>query len=92
MADCEAIPTDDLWAELERRGAAIHAGWGYPAMASDKDATALIEQHGYEFGPWALIEKGEKLADDGCSWRLMAKVPEKFQRPQPDRNAGSPRA
>ena len=67
--------TEDLWAELERRGAAVHAGWGYPAQASDPDASALVTEHGWEFGPWQLIEKGEKLAEPP-SLMLYARVPE----------------
>jgi hypothetical protein len=69
-------PTDDLWTELVRRGAALEVGYCYPAMAAEPDATKLIEQHGYEYGPWQFIELGEPAARPP-SWPLMAQVPEK---------------
>ena len=77
--EMQDIPTEELWAELERRGEAIHAGWCYPAQASDAEATALVTEHGYEFGPWQLIEKGEKLAEPP-SWKLMARLPVDWRR------------
>lgn len=79
MTAISEYPTEALWAELERRGAAVHAGWCYPAMAASEDAEALVNEHGYEFGPWQLLEKGDRLAEPP-SWRLFAEVPKRFQR------------
>ena len=66
---------DDLWAELQRRGAALRVGYCYPAMASDEEATALIHEHGYEFGPFQFLELGDRLAEPP-QWPMFAAVPD----------------
>lgn len=80
MADLADLSDDDLWAELERRGAAILCGYTYPAMASDDDASALIQEHGYEFGPWQHLALGHRLAESP-HWQMFARVPPDY----PDR-------
>lgn len=79
MSNLHSVPEEALWAELERRKAAILCGYTYPAMASDADATALIHEHGYEFGPWQHLELGERLAEPP-HWRMYARVPEDYPR------------
>lgn len=78
-ADLSGVSTEQLWAELERRGAALHVGYCYPAAASEPEATDLIHQHGYEYGPWQFIELGERLAAPP-QWRLLTDVPPKYRR------------
>lgn len=76
--DFMAVDDEALWAELVRRGAALRVGYCYPAMASDEDATQLIHEHGYEFGPFQFIELGHRLAEPP-QWPMFAAVPEKFR-------------
>jgi hypothetical protein len=73
------MSTDEMIAELKRRGVLIHVGYTYPAMASDKTATELIDEHGYEYGPWQLLELGHRLAQPP-QWPLLAVVPETYRK------------
>lgn len=56
-------------------GVLVVVGSAYPASAADPDATALIDEHGYEFGPWQLNERGDKT-DGPWSWLLVAVRPD----------------
>lgn len=73
--DLSGFTDDELWTELVRRGAAVRCGYCYPAACSDQDATQLVHEHGYEFGPWQHLELGDKLADPAFAWEMLARVP-----------------
>lgn len=84
MADQDSTPLADmpdeaLWAELERRGAVLRVGSCYPAMCSDDAATELVRDHGYEYGPFQLIERGHRL-DEPPHWSIFAQVPVEYRR------------
>lgn len=81
------VPEEDLWAELVRRVAAVRCGYCYPAMASDEGATALVREHGYEFGPWQHIEFGHRLAEPP-SWEMYARIPATFRNYDQDDSGG----
>ena len=66
---------DELWAELERRRAALHVGFCYPAMCSEEGASDLVRAFGYEYGPWQFIELGHKLAEPP-QWPLYTRTPD----------------
>jgi hypothetical protein len=72
------VSDEDLWQELVRRGAALRVGYCYPAMAADDEATRLIHEHGYEYGPFQFLELGDRLAGPP-QWPMFASVPEKFR-------------
>ena len=78
MADLSNVSDGELWEELVGRGAALRVGYCYPAMASDPEATALVREHGYEYGPFQFLELGHRLAEDP-QWPMLAAVPEKFR-------------
>lgn len=73
------LSDEDLWRELVRRGAALRVGFCYPAMASEDAATALIHEHGYEYGPFQFLELGHRLSEPP-QWPMFAAVPDKFRR------------
>jgi hypothetical protein len=85
MADLSAVPDVELWAELERRRAALHVGWAYPAAATDKENERMVEQLGYEFGPWQFMEIGSAPAAEPPSWKLYVDQPPQYRRPQSGR-------
>lgn len=82
-----ALTDEELWAELARRGAALRVGYCYPAAAADEEATALVHEHGYEFGPFQLLELGHRLAEPP-QWTMYADVPTKFRPPLEEQPAG----
>ena len=84
MSDLTNVPDQELWAELVRRGAAIHVGYCYPAQASDPEASELIKQHGYEFGPWQLIELNHPRLAEPPQWPIFTQVPDKFRPTTPE--------
>jgi hypothetical protein len=61
--------------EMLDEGLIAVVGSAYPAQAGDPDVTALVEQHGLEFGPWQLNERGDKT-DGPWSWLLVAVRPD----------------
>lgn len=71
---------DAIMFELLKRGVILHVGWAYPAMASSDEATSLIHEHGYQYGPWQFMEFGERAAEPP-SWKLLVYVPEHFRKP-----------
>lgn len=72
------MPDESLWGELERRRSALKVGYCYPAMATDEEATKLVHEHGYEFGPFQFLELGHRLAEPP-SWPVYAQVPEQYR-------------
>lgn len=69
----------DLWNELERRGIVLKVGYCYPAACSDEAATELVHEHGYEYGPFQLIELNHRLASEP-HWSMYARIPPKYRR------------
>jgi hypothetical protein len=63
MAEIENVPTDELWAELRRRGAAKLVGYCYPAATRDP----AVEDY-------QLLELGDRLAEPP-HWPMYAQVP-----------------
>lgn len=84
-----AVSDEDLLAELVRRGAALRVGYCYPAMCSDEGNTKLVEEYGYQHGPWQFLELGHRLAE-APQWPMYAFVPPKFQRAVSDVELGGP--
>lgn len=78
--DLAEVPELDLWAELVRRGAALHIGYCYPAATTDPVIAELVDVHGYSEGPWQFIAKDERLAQ-APQWPMHAQVPDRFRRP-----------
>lgn len=87
--DLASFTDEDLMAELVGRGAALRVGYCYPAMCSDEANSKLVEQFGYEHGPWQFLELGHRLSEPP-QWPMYAFVPSNFRRPVSDIELGGP--
>lgn len=61
--------------EMIDEGVLAVVGSAYPAMPAEVEVSELVEQHGLEFGPRQLNERGDKTDGPWC-WLLVAVRPD----------------